>query len=84
MTHYIYILESESDGSFYIGSSQDPVERLSKHNRPHKGYTARKQPWKLVHTEAFETKAEAISREKYLKKLKSRKLVISLIERVTK
>ncbi|MBD3631171.1 GIY-YIG nuclease family protein [Cyclobacterium sp.] len=68
MTHYFYSIESEKDGSFYIGSSQDPVEGLKKHNRPHKGYTGRKQSWKLVHAESFETDAEAIIREKYLQK----------------
>jgi putative endonuclease len=43
----VYILQSEMDGSYYVGSSADPVDRLAKHNRPHKGYTASKQPWKL-------------------------------------
>ncbi|MFC5623314.1 GIY-YIG nuclease family protein [Algoriphagus winogradskyi] len=42
MEFFTYILQSEKDGSFYIGSSQDPAERLKKHNRMHSGYTARK------------------------------------------
>ncbi|NVJ85437.1 MAG: GIY-YIG nuclease family protein, partial [Algoriphagus sp.] len=40
MDFYVYILQSELDGSFYVGVSSDPEDRLAKHNRPHKGYTA--------------------------------------------
>jgi len=79
MAHFVYIIESEVDGTYYIGSSQDPEIRLEKHNRPHKGYTARKQPWKLVYTELFETKSEAICREIYLKKLKNTTFLSQLI-----
>ncbi|WP_339708414.1 GIY-YIG nuclease family protein [Algoriphagus aquimarinus] len=42
MDFFTYILQSEKDGSFYIGTSHDPYERLKKHNRMHGGYTARK------------------------------------------
>ncbi len=79
MAYYVYIIQSELAGTYYVGSSQDPEKRLEKHNRPHKGFTARKQPWKLVYKEAFESKTEALQRETYLKKLKSRKFLDDLI-----
>ena len=41
--YFTYILQSQKDLSYYIGSSNDPERRLEKHNKPHKGYTARKK-----------------------------------------
>nr|MBI1229636.1 GIY-YIG nuclease family protein [Cytophagales bacterium] len=79
MPYFVYIIQSKLDGTYYIGASKDPYDRLEKHNRPHKGFTARKQPWKLVYTEAFESKTQALKRENYLKKLKSRSLLEELI-----
>jgi len=71
-SYYTYILQSEKDSSYYIGYSGDPVRRLEKHNAAGKGYTASKQPWRLVYTEEFETKTEAIQRERFLKRQKNR------------
>ena len=79
MGYFVYILQSEKDGSYYIGSSNDPQSRLEKHNKPHSGYTGRKQPWKIVHTEEYTSKTEAQKREKYLKRMKSKDLIIRLI-----
>ncbi|GHB28517.1 GIY-YIG nuclease family protein [Mongoliitalea lutea] len=67
MAFFVYIIQSVKDNSFYIGVSSNPEERLLKHNRPHKGYTARKQPWILVYTEAFATKTKALKRENFIK-----------------
>ena len=79
MSYYTYIIQSEKDDSNYIGSSKDPVDRLLKHNRKHKGYTARKQPWKLVWTELHTDKYEALKKEKYLKRQKSKLFLEALI-----
>ena len=32
MCYFVYILQSERDGSFYIGSTSDVEARLSRHN----------------------------------------------------
>jgi len=79
MGFFTYILQSEKDGSFYIGSSQDPYERLNKHNRKHGGYTAKKQPWKIVWLKAFITKNKALEMEKFIKMKKSRFYIEALI-----
>jgi putative endonuclease len=81
METFVYIIQSQFDGSYYIGTSANPQERLMKHNRPHKGYTARKQPWKLVLKTAFENKSEALKYEKFLKKQKSKVFIENLILR---
>ena len=80
MTYSVYIIQSEVDGSFYIGYSKDPEKRLLKHNSAKTGFTARKKPWKLVYTESFNTKAEAIKREKFLKRQKNREFYQKLID----
>ncbi|EAZ82584.1 GIY-YIG nuclease family protein [Algoriphagus machipongonensis] len=81
MCFYTYIIQSEKDQSFYIGSSKDPESRLRKHNQKHRGYTARKQPWKLVWKEVHPQKSDAIKRELFLKKQKSKKFLEDLISK---
>jgi len=80
MAYSTYIIKSKIDGSFYIGYSKDPEARLSRHNSAKTGYTAKKKPWKLMYTEVFETKTEAIKREKFLKKQKNREFYQRLID----
>ena len=77
---YTYILQSTIDSSFYIGYSQNPQERLLKHNSSNKGYTATRKPWVLVHIEQFSSKTQAIKREKELKRMKSKVYILKLIE----
>ena len=64
----VYIIQSLKDGSFYIWYSSNIEERLKKHNEGKSRYTSKKIPWKLVYTEEFSSKSEAIKREKFLKK----------------
>ena len=78
--YYIYILQSEIDSSFYIGYTENPNERLHKHNTAKSGYTSRKQPWTLKYSEQFESKTDALKREKFLKRQKSRKFYQKLID----
>ena len=78
--HYVYIIQSQLDQSYYIGYSADPESRLIKHNKANKGYTARKKPWQLVYTKGYETKAEALKREKFIKAQKSRVFIEKLIK----
>ena len=70
--HYIYMLKSELDGSFYIGYSTDIKRRLAEHNAGLSSYSSRKAPWKLIYWEEFEDKTSALRREIFLKKQKNR------------
>jgi putative endonuclease len=73
---YVYILFSELSGKTYTGYSQDPEQRLLSHNElSNKGWTISYRPWKIIHIEAFETKADAMKREKFLKSGKGREFV---------
>jgi len=65
---FCYILEC-SDGSFYVGVSEDPQRRLAEHNAG-KGsdWTAERRPVKLVWAEEHPTLASARRREIQLKR----------------
>ncbi len=66
------------DGIFYTGQTQDIDARLERHNQGRSKYTRDKGPWELVYTEDYETRSEAVRREKQIKKWR-RELIINLI-----
>ena len=67
MDFFLYILEWAS-GSFYIGHTDDLDKRMEQHDLGLGcAYTARRRPVKLIHTQAFETRYEALSMERKLK-----------------
>ena len=64
----VYVLYSEKFDRIYIGCSSNLIERYKSHQfLATKGYTIRYRPWKVVHLEYFETKEEAMKRERALK-----------------
>ena len=73
MPYAVYILQSQKDGRYYIGSTSDIEERLSYHNSGRSGYTSKYLPWVLKYYEDYETRAEAVQRERYLKFQKNTK-----------
>lgn len=57
----VYVLHSEKYDKIYTGRTSDLKERFKSHNElGTKGWTIHFRPWKIVHTEVFATKAEAI------------------------
>ncbi|MFK7933932.1 MAG: GIY-YIG nuclease family protein [Saprospiraceae bacterium] len=79
MTHFIYILYSESKDKYYVGAAENVDKRLERHNAGASKSTKSGRPWKVVHTEEFDTKTEALKREIQIKKKKSRKYIEWLI-----
>ncbi len=66
--YYVYIIYSNTVNKKYIGQTDDFERRLNEHNNGLLGtFTKNKGPWKLVHLEEFETRSQAMIREKYLK-----------------
>ena len=76
---FVYILFSESRNKYYVGSSADPHSRLRKHNTNHEGFTGRTGDWEIKYMEPFNTKEEALKREKQIKNWKSRQMIEKLI-----
>ena len=75
MPYYVYILQSEVDAGFYKGFTQDPLKRFQQHNAGESKYTSTKIPWKMVYVEHFESKKEALIREKNLKKATTERII---------
>ena len=67
---YVYILKSRIDGTYYKGFTEDYAKRLDEHNNGLSKYTSNKMPWDLIYVEIHQTKAEALIREKKLKRCK--------------
>lgn len=76
---YIYILYSSNIDKYYIGFTEDLNDRIYKHNNKHRGFTASANDWELKYSEEFNTKQEAIKREKEIKNWKSRVMIEKLI-----
>jgi len=69
----VYVLQSEKDGSQYVGMSNDTQRRLKEHNRGSVRSTKSKLPWKKIYEEKYENRIEARKREKYLKSAAGRR-----------
>jgi putative endonuclease len=79
MPHYVYILQSEVDGTFYVGSTENLEERIGRHNQGRSQYTRSKQPWRLVYTEEHPDRSAAVKRENEIKSKKKRSYIESLV-----
>lgn len=76
----VYVLYSEKYNKIYIGFTSDIEKRmLSNNTLGTKGWTIKFRPWTLVYTEKYQTKKEAMSREKQLKPAKGREFIRSFI-----
>jgi putative endonuclease len=79
MGYFVYILQSELDGSFYIGYTSDLKGRLQRHNQGRSSYTKAKAPWKLIYQEEFSSRSEAVKRECAIKGKKNRAYIEQLV-----
>mgnify|MGYP001007012685 CR=1 FL=1 len=66
--YFVYIIYSSSGDCYYRGFSENPINRLEQHKTGQSRYTSKFTDWKLVFVESFDTKREALIREKVLKK----------------
>jgi putative endonuclease len=80
MNYFVYILYSKKLDRFYIGSTQDIEERLKSHLFNHTGFTSRTKDWEVCYSETYASKNDGLSRERQLKKWKSRDLLEKLIQ----
>ena len=73
MPYYVYIIQCKG-GSFYTGYTRDLDARMRLHVRG-KGarYTRMLKPKKFVYVEEFDSRKEAMRKEKKIKKLTHRK-----------
>jgi putative endonuclease len=77
--YFVYFLQSIKDASYYIGVSDNVERRLHQHNNGESKSTASKIPWLLKRIEEFPDINLAYKRERFLKKMKSRKIIERVI-----
>lgn len=65
--NYSYVLLSDRDGRFYIGSTGDLRARLQKHNSGAVHSTAYRRPLRLIYYEGCLSSDDARRGERYLK-----------------
>jgi putative endonuclease len=65
--HYVYVLRSLKDGRLYTGYTTNLKNRLEDHNAGHTKSTRNRRPLELVYSEKFESKKDAMEREKFFK-----------------
>ncbi len=76
----VYVLFSNKYDKIYVGYTSNLEQRFLSHNElSKKGWTVRFRPWKVIYTEEYNTKVEAMKREKQLKTASGRNYIRSLI-----
>ena len=66
----VYVLRSQKSGKRYVGMTSQPLNQKLKEHNDGTGFalwTRGHRPYELVHSEIFETKTEALKRERFLK-----------------
>jgi putative endonuclease len=75
MPFYIYILQSKTTQRYYVGQTQDLDARLAYHNANYSRALKNRGPWRLVYSEAYSTRRQAVRRERYIKQQKDRRFL---------
>ena len=77
--YFVYLLQSQQNGRFYIGQTQNIQQRLQYHNSGRSKYTKNRGPWTLLAYKTFDLRGQAMKEEYRLKKLKNRKRILSAV-----
>ena len=67
MTYFVYVLMSLKNSDIYIGSTADVYKRVKLHNQGKVKSTKGYRPWKLLEFSEFNSRSEAVQRERFLK-----------------
>ena len=81
---YVYILYAPNHDKYYVGQTKDIATRLLFHNELSKtSYTSKYRPWELKKSWKVANESEAVRLERFIKKQKSKKFIIKLLDDVT-
>ena len=71
----VYILLSQKDNKRYIGFTHDLQRRIREHNSGKVTSTKNRRPLNLIYSEIFDSKTEAINREREIKSKKGKFII---------
>jgi putative endonuclease len=80
MPYFVYVLQSERDGSYYVGHTADLEERIQRHNEGRSLYTKGRGPWKLLYQEEFGLRSDTSKRKREIKGKKDRAYIEQLVK----
>ena len=66
-SYFVYVMRNPQ-GRLYVGFTTDLERRVGQHQAGEGGWTHSRGPWELVHFETFTRRAEALRRERDLKR----------------
>jgi putative endonuclease len=75
MSFYAYVIYSKSHNRFYKGHCSNLEKRLKQHNAGQTKSIRPFLPFELVYFEEFDSREEAVIREKYFKTAAGRKFI---------
>ena len=79
----VYILFSSKFSKTYVGFTSNLIERFKSHNElSSKGYTIKFRPWEVIYLEFYNSKSEAMKREKYFKSGVGREMIKTILKEV--
>ncbi len=65
--YYVYVLKSLKDGNLYTGVTANLRRRLREHNTGKTKSLRARRPLRLVFTEAYPSRRQALARERFFK-----------------
>ncbi len=80
--YWVYVIQSENDSWTYTGHTNNVKRRLHDHNRGKMKSTRHHGQFKLIYTEEFSSRSEAMIREKFLKSGKGRQIREELVKQI--
>lgn len=69
---FVYVLQSDLDGGFYVGITSDLLRRFRQHRNGQNISTAKRLPVRLIFHEAYLLESDARRRERYFKTTKGK------------
>jgi putative endonuclease len=72
---YVYFLKSLKNKDLYIGSTEDVENRLDTHNAGKVKSTKPYRPWQLLGYEKYNSRSEAVIKEKFFKSHQQRDIL---------
>ncbi len=73
--YFTYVLFSSKFDRIYVGQTKDLKIRLAKHNSGKVKSTKPYIPWEIIFDEPFQTRSEAMKRERELKSHQGRNFI---------
>ncbi len=70
--HFVYLIRSTEDDTWYYGYTTNVIKRLEFHNSGKSQYTKSRVPWLLIFLRRYDLKRDALIFEKHLKRTRNK------------